>query len=44
MNNIFTTNDGMVNLPFHRNNHTDFVCDWMETLVGGLVRTEPTYH
>ena len=30
-----------VNLPLNRNNTTDSVCDWMEVMVGSLVRTEP---
>mgnify|MGYP003134413971 FL=1 len=32
----------MVSLPFNRNNTTDSMCDWLETLVGNLMmRTEP---
>ena len=30
----------MVNLPFNRNNTTDFMCDWMEVMVGDIVRNE----
>ena len=37
----FITSNGMVNLPFNRNNTTDSMCDWVATLVGSLVRTEP---
>ena len=37
----FTTDDGMVNLPLHWNNHTDFMCDWMEVVVEKFMRTEP---
>jgi len=37
----FITNNGVVNLPLNRNNTTDSMCDWVATLVGNLMRTEP---
>ena len=37
----FITNNGVVNLPLNRNNTTDSMCDWMATLVGNLMRTQP---
>ena len=30
----------MVNLPFNRNNTTDFMWDWMEVMVGDIVKNE----